>query len=336
MRISRPLLLVILAGSLLRCGGTEPLAPLPDTAPPVASAGLTFPIERTPERLERGRYIVEHVSHCFHCHSEVDWQGTGLPLEGRKGAGTPFPEHAFEWLIAPNITPDPETGAGNWTDEHLANAIRNGIGNDGRRLFPMMPYMSFRQMSDEDLASVITYIRSIPAVHNPLPKTVIPEPFQVMMPPDLPPVDSVPAADLSTPEKRGEYLVTLGDCAGCHMSFDENFAPREELGLSGGLMLNGPWGQATSYNLTPDPSGIPHYDEAVFLQTIRTGKVAGVRDLNPIMPWIHLRGQTDDDLKAIFAYLKTLPPIQHRIDNTAPIAACKICESEHHGGALND
>ena len=66
-------------------------------------------------------------------------------------------------IVAPNLTPDPETGAGNWTDDQLARAIREGIGHDGRALFPMMPYTHFREMSDEDLASVIVYLRSLTA-----------------------------------------------------------------------------------------------------------------------------------------------------------------------------
>ncbi|HVT45349.1 MAG TPA: hypothetical protein VMT00_13270 [Thermoanaerobaculia bacterium] len=106
--------------------------------------------------------------------------------------------------------------------------------------------------------------------------------------------------------------------------------------MSGGTLLDGPFGKVTSFNLTPDPSGIPHYDEGTFIQTIRTGKVAGVRQLNLVMPTAYYRGQTDEDLGATFAYLKTLPAIQHRIDNLQPIAKCKVCDTEHHGGALND
>src|SRR5687767_15189455 len=92
--------------------------------------GLTF--ERTPGRLERGRYIVEGPAHCFQCHSEVDWQNPGAqPKKGKKAAGTVFIEDGMDWLVAPNITPDRETGAGTWTDDQFARAIREGIGHDG-------------------------------------------------------------------------------------------------------------------------------------------------------------------------------------------------------------
>jgi hypothetical protein len=86
--------------------------------------------------------------------------------------------------------------------------------------------------------------------------------------------------------------------------------------------------------LTPDPSGISYYDEAQFLKTMHVGKV-GARKISPLMPWWYFGQMNDDDLKAIFAYLRTLKPIHHRVDNTEPIAYCRICRRKHHGGALN-
>ena len=120
----------------------------------------------TPERLARGRYLSENLLNCFACHSDRDWSREDVPVvAGTHGAGsTTFPLLDLPGKVyPPNITPDKETGAGNWTDDQLARAIREGIGNDGRALFPFMPYENFRYMSDEDLASVIVYLRSIPA-----------------------------------------------------------------------------------------------------------------------------------------------------------------------------
>jgi hypothetical protein len=84
-------------------------------------------------------------------------------------------------IVASNITPDPETGAGNWTDDQLARAIREGIGHDGRALFPMMPYENLRHMSDEDLASLVVYIRSLPAVRHELPASEIVFPVKYLI-----------------------------------------------------------------------------------------------------------------------------------------------------------
>jgi hypothetical protein len=159
----------------------------------VAAVGITFTIgwrpfigpkarpvtnrtfERTPQRLERGRYLAVAVAGCVGCHSEHDWKkNRGAIPSGMEGAGEVMPITELPGRIAaPNITPDAETGAGTWTDDQLARAIREGIGHDGRALFPMMPYEAFRKMSDEDLASVIVYLRSLPAVRRSLPKSEI-------------------------------------------------------------------------------------------------------------------------------------------------------------------
>ena len=122
----------------------------------------------------RGQYLVDSVLGCIGCHSEQDFSKPGAPpFANRRGAGLVWAATDTPWLVAPNITPDKETGAGNWSDDTLARAIREGIGHDGRALYPIMPYLSFQAMSDEDLAAVIVYIRSFP-VRNQLPATSIP------------------------------------------------------------------------------------------------------------------------------------------------------------------
>ena len=289
----------------------------------------------TVARLERGRYIVEGPAHCFQCHSEVDWERPGAqPKHGKKGAGTIFVEAGMQWLVAPNITPDRETGAGNWTDEQFARAIREGVGHDGRRLFPMMPYMNFRQMSDEDLASVVVYIRSIDPVRNLVPKTMLPEPIKGSLPPHEPITDRVEGPDMSNPVERGKYLVTLGNCMSCHTPMNKQGQPLTQLAFAGGLRFTGPWGEVSSANITPDASGISYYDEALFVKTLRTGQV-GARKLNSIMPWGYFRNMTDEDLKAIFAYLRTVTPVQHRIDNSEEPTLCEVCRSRHGFGDKN-
>jgi mono/diheme cytochrome c family protein len=294
----------------------------------------SFHFNPTIARLERGRYIVEGPALCFECHSEVDWQTPGAqPKKCKKGAGTIFIEDGMEWLVAPNITPDRETGAGTWTDDQFARAIREGIGHDGRRLFPMMPYMNFRNISDEDLASVVVYLRSLDPVRNQLPKTVIPEPAKAALPPHQPLMASVAGPDLSDPVARGKYLVTLGNCMSCHTAMNDK-GPIMQLAFGGGLKFKGPWGEVTSANITPDPSGISYYDEALFVNTLRTGQV-GARKLNSIMPWGYFRNMTDEDLKAIYAYLRTVTPVQHRVDNTEVPTFCEVCRGRHGYGDRN-
>ncbi|MBS1787157.1 MAG: c-type cytochrome [Acidobacteria bacterium] len=291
--------------------------------------------ESTPARLERGKYLVENVSGCFFCHSERDWKAEGAPpIEARKGAGTAFPGGPGK-LFAPNITPDKETGVGNWTDDELARAIREGVSRDGHALFPIMPYMNYRKLPDEDLAAVVVYLRSIPAVKNAVEKTKLSFPLNFlvnMMPQPL--EGSVPAPDMSSPVKRGEHLVTLNSCNDCHTPTDGKGQPLPGMFMAGGFTFNEPSGETTSANLTPDASGISYYDEALFLEVMRTGKVKA-RQLNPTMPWVGYGKMTDEDLKAIFTYLKSIPAVSHKVDNTEPPTPCKICKGKHGFGDRN-
>jgi len=293
--------------------------------------------ERTPERLMRGKYLVESVTACLDCHSPHDWTKHDAPIPaGMEGAGGDLTlmKGLPGAVVAPNLTPDPETGVGTWSDDALARAIREGIGHDGRTLFPMMPYPSYRRLSDEDLASIVVYLRSLPPVRNPLPKTEIIFPVKYLIRGVPEPVtEPVAATDVSDPVKRGAFLMGIAACADCHTPVDQG-RPIANMEFGGGRVFEGPWGRVASANLTPDPSGIPYYDEALFLQAMRTGYVKA-RPLNQIMPWHVYRGMTDDDLKAIFAYLKTLKPVKHLVDNTEPATLCEVCKATHGSGDKN-
>jgi mono/diheme cytochrome c family protein len=314
--------MVLAAALFAGCGPSEPPRP-------------TAEQERQQARLERGRYLVEGLFDCFGCHSEVDWESPEASLlPGKKGSGTVFPGEILPFpIVAPNISPDAETGAGKWSDEQLANAIRNGIGHDGRVLFPFMPYMGYRSMSDEDLAAVIAYVRSVPPVRNAIARIELPPPVkQSLQAP--PPVTSVAEPDVSSPVKRGSYLVTIAACVDCHTPLGKDMRPRMDLAFAGGFVFKGPWGEVAAPNITPDPSGISYYDEPIFVHALRMGRVQA-RKLNPIMPWPRLRGLRDADLKAMFAYLQTLKPVAHRVDNTEPPTMCKKCGYVHGLGSSN-
>jgi hypothetical protein len=91
----------------------------------------------------------------------------------------------------------------------------------------------------------------------------------------------------------------------------------------------------TSPNVTQDPSGIAYFDEAIFIQTIRTGRVAGIRPLSRAMLWFEFRKLTDDDLGAIFEFLRSVPPVRHRVNNADPPTYCRRCGRRHGLGELN-
>ncbi len=303
-------------------------------------------IPRTPQRLARGKYLVEGLLQCWGCHSETDFtQRPARPVQGRTGGGYVFPNVELSLpepnrVVAPNISSDPEYGAGTWKDADFVRALRQGIGHDGRTLYPLMPYPYFRNLSDEDLASVIVYERTLAPVHIERPKTVLTDDLKKAFQP-LPPLAHVAEPDRSDRVAYGKYLVTAGHCDACHSPTDERGNNLPGMEFSGGVPLTGNWGPdpkklitVASLNLTPDPSGIGYFDEKMFVDVIRTGAVKA-RPLSNIMPWAFFRNLSDDDLKAIFAYLRTLKPVQHRVDNTEPPRYCKVCRGKHGFGDRN-
>ncbi|MGH9516269.1 MAG: c-type cytochrome [Terriglobales bacterium] len=338
MRTKFKILLLILVGVIVVCGVGAvkvfgPRAFLGPRARPLTNR--TF--ERTPARLARGKYLVEGVLVCKHCHSPHDWTShdaaipAGMELAGQDLGSEDLPGH----VIAPNLTPDRETGAGSWTDDMFARAIREGIGHDGRALFPLMPYGFFRHLPDEDLASIIVYLRSLPPARNRLPKTTIIFPVKYIIQNAPEPITApVPLPDLSDRVSRGRFLVSVIGCTGCHTPTDNHDNPIAGKDFGGGREFEGPWGKVASANLTSDPSGIPYYDEARFIRTIRTGYV-GAREINQFMPWWIFRNMTDEDLASIFAFLKTLKPVSHLVDNSLPPTLCPIDGAMHGGGDRN-
>jgi hypothetical protein len=132
----------------------------------------------------------------------------------------------------------------------------------------------------------------------------------------------------------GDYLTRMGACRDCHTPADSQNQPITALEFSGGFVLTGPYGQVASRNLTPDPSGIPYYDAGLFVEAMRTGMVKA-RKLHDAMPWNGYARQTDDDLRAIFAFLQTVAPVKHRVDNTLPATRCPVCGGTHGGGDQN-
>jgi mono/diheme cytochrome c family protein len=238
-------------------------------------------------------------------------------------------------IVASNLTPDKETGAGTWTDDMFARAIREGIGHDGRALFPLMPYLNFRELSDEDVASLVVYLRSVPPVHHELPKTeiIFPVKYLIRSAPE-PLTTSVPDINPDTePQKYAAHMTRIAGCSDCHTP-SERGEEVKGMAFAGGAPLIGPWGHPASANITPDDTGIKTYTEDTFVQVLRTGMVNG-QALSPAMPSMTYKNLDDRDLKAIFAFLQTVKPVQHRVDNSLPPTDCKLCRQRHGGGDKN-
>ena len=326
-------LLVVLALGLITMVGWQVV--LGPDARPVTDTKF----EPSEARLARGQYLVEGPMHCFLCHTEHDLSTPEfLTNPAKKGAGWVMPIPELNYPPARNITQDVETGIGGWSDDEIARAIREGVRKDGSALFPIMPYMDFATLDDEDLASIVVYLRTIPPVRNVLPKRQLPGPLEYIVKtipkPIMTPQPSHPA---STPAERGKYLVTLSGCHDCHTPADDKGQPMAGLEFAGGGVFKDPSQnnkEVFSANITPDASGMAHYNESLLMQTFRTGQVGG-RMLNHIMPFESFKLVTDADVVDMFAYLQTLTPVKHRVSNTDPPAACAVCGQTHGLGELN-
>ncbi len=305
---------------------------------PTARATTDRQFEVTEARMARGEYLA-NVAACFHCHSEHDLSTPEYPVvPGRRGAGWDMPIPELGKVVSRNITSDPETGIGLWTDDEIARAIQEGISRDGSALFPIMPYFNFRNLTDEDLASLVVYLRTLPPVKQVRARSEFIFPLNLLVNVMPQPLESSHAPVVrTTPEARGEYLVrTVAGCQDCHSPAIDG-EPMEGLEFGGGAKFSDP-GQdmapVHSHNITMDPSGIAHYDEALFIEVLKTGHIGG-RMLTHIMPFENFKNLTEDDMRDIFAYLKSLPPVKHRVSNTDPKTLCVVCGETHGLGDKN-
>jgi mono/diheme cytochrome c family protein len=300
-------------------------APLPaENARPLT--GAVF--ERTPERIERGRYLANAVIGCVLCHSPRDFAQPGAPpIPGREFAGAVIAETDGYRLVAANLTADVATGAGGWPDDALARAIREGVGHDGRGLGGAMWWWSFRFLSDEDVQSIVVYLRSLPAVRNELPERILgPQRERQRAESARPLTTPVPPPDLSTPLERGRYLIDVADCMGCHTGWGKTGV------FAGGNAIEYHGQVSWSANLTPDPSATGGWTEAMFVGRMRSGRGGA---LSPLMPWAAYRQMTDEDLGAIYAALREVPPYRHWVNNVDEPTDCVVCGGKHGLGAMN-
>ena len=118
--------------------------------------------------MTRGQYLVE-LSGCGHCHTPGHFQGREDASRELGGSDVGFEVPRAGTFVGPNLTPDRETGLGNWTDKQIITAIRNGVRPDGRVLSPVMPWPNFNHMSDADAQAIVVYLRSLKPVRNKVP-----------------------------------------------------------------------------------------------------------------------------------------------------------------------
>jgi len=219
-------------------------------------------------------------------------------------------------LLTRNLTPDKETGIGNWTDDQIKLAVKTGVDNHGKVLFPVMPYHVFNTMADADLEAVIAYLHSVNAISNQVPdRTISTEGF-----PTPPYQTGITAPNASDKAARGSYLVnSVMGCTDCHTPVDpQTGAPILEKYLAGGQPYEGPWGIVYGGNITPDKdTGIGTWSQEEIKRALLTGVGKTGRRLI-LMPWYVYSSLTAEDADAVAYYLKNgLTAVNNQVPATS-------------------
>lgn len=255
------------------------------------------------------------------CHSTRRWDLYSGPMDiNAQGAGGEifnqdmgFPDRFF----SPNITP---YALDSWTDGEIFRAITSGVNKDGKALFPVMAYHRFGQMSAEDIHAIIAYIRTLPSIAKDNEASQADFPFNLILNtlPKKATLGEIPSK--KDPILYGLYLVNAAGCVDCHSQVEKGkvIAGTE---FGGGLEFKQPNGSAFAPNITFDKAtGIGNWSETEFVNRFKMYADSNYQapkltptDVNTPMPWTMYSGMTEDDLKAIYAYLKSLTPIQHQV-----------------------
>jgi mono/diheme cytochrome c family protein len=256
--------------------------------------------------LERGKYLVEGILTCGNCHTP---RGPGGTLDTTKRhAGGPQVWETAQYKVHPsNITPDKETGIGDWTAEQIKAAIRDGKRPSGEQLSPQMPYGFYKIFAPADLDAVVAYLLAQPAVA----RKVEPPVYKVKrMTVDIPPGAEKPLreGELTDPVKRGFYLVTIGHCMECHTPMVEGHRDFKNSLGTGGERFEGPWGVTVSRNITSHKErGIGAWTDDEVKRAITRGVRKDGTKLRPPMGYDWYATMKDADLDAIVSYLRTIP-----------------------------
>jgi cytochrome c553 len=284
-------------------------------------------IAATPARLARGEYLAKHVAVCIDCHSTRDWTKFSGPLvRGTEGKGgfrfgeeMGLPGEVF----AQNITP---AALGSLSDGELLHAVACGVGKNGRALFPIMPYKSFAELSQEDIFSVLAYIRTLKPIQNDVPTGRLNFPLNIIVRMIPGPYVAHSMPDTTKSLEYGKYLVTTAACGDCH-SQQKKGERIKGLEFGGGMEFRFPDGTVRSANITPDEkTGIGSWTKDLFLAKFKAyehpdSALLSLKEVgyNTPMAWTMYAGMSERDLGMVYDYLRSLPPVKNDVERFTPI-----------------
>ncbi|GAB3939921.1 cytochrome c [Spirosoma harenae] len=278
-------------------------------------------VERTPARVARGEYLANHVTVCIDCHSTRDYSLFSGPLvPGTHGKGGELFSQQMGFpgsFTAKNITP---TGLGDWTDGEIYRAITTGVSRDGHAFFPVMPYPYYGKMNEEDVKSIVAYLRTLKPIENKPAESKADFPFNFILNTIPKKAEPVPMPDSTDELATGQYLVMIAGCVECHTQVDQGQIIKEK-SFAGGREFKMPSGTLYTPNITPDKeTGIGNWTKEAFITRFRSyadstykAHKVGPNDFQTIMPWTMYGGMKEKDLGAIYTYLKSLKPIQNKV-----------------------
>ncbi len=290
-------------------------------AMPRAQSAPEITLDHSEEQILRGKYLAWNVMQCVDCHSIRDFgQYSGPPRPGTELAGGERFDQTMGLpgvYISPNITP---AGIGDWTDGELFRLITTGVKRDGEPIFPLMPYYNYGQMDEEDIKAVIAYLRTVEPIQTNHPKSVSDFPMNLIIRTLPKPAAFNPKPPRSDKIAYGKYMAIATGCGECHTNFEKGRVTGEF--LAGGRVFGFPDGSVVrSPNITPHETGLKSWSEAQFVRKFKsfadsTYKPAVVApdEFQTVMPWMMYAGLEDKDLEAIYAYIMTVPPVDHQVD----------------------
>jgi mono/diheme cytochrome c family protein len=266
------------------------------------------------DAVARGEYIF-NASGCTSCHT--DEKNKGPLLGGGVALKTPFGT-----FYGPNISPDPNAGIGKWSEAEFIAALRDGKDEDGDHLFPAFPYTSFTKMTDADAKDLWAYIKSVPPVATPSKPHDIRFPFNIrffqvgwkML--FFTPGRFTPDPNKSAEVNRGAYIVeALGHCGECHTQRNLLGGLDHKVALAGNS--RGP-DDGIAPNITPDQeTGIGKWSDADLVDLLKQGMTPDGDFVGGAMAE-EVRNSTskltDADIRAVIAYLKSLPPVRNKVE----------------------
>ena len=291
-------------------------------AKPNVGDAPTLTVSKDSVSIERGKYLANHVTVCIDCHSQRDWSiFSGPVVPGTEGGGGEAFDKKMGFpgnIYATNLTP---AVLSSWTDGEIYRAITSGVGKDGHALFPVMGYQRFGKMSKDDVESIIAYIRTLQPVKSEIHKSELDFPVSLLnkLSPQAPDHQMRPSpADTVL---YGGYLANAAGCVDCHSQQDKGkIIAGTEFG--GGMEFKQPAGIIRAPNITLHKTlGLGNWTSDLFVAKFKVYADSSYQpqklnphELNSPMPWKMYSGMTEQDLRAIYSYLKSIKPIANKVE----------------------